>query len=105
MPSAEAIVFVEDIHGYTGFHVPKQVVTLDLNHWVEALRGELDGISAGRPEISVIDSLKVIIDAASALRQYARHLSLDLSTYNHAAELQLRAERKAGQWLTKHLDE
>jgi hypothetical protein len=97
-PSAEAIAFVEHVLGRQGR--PEVVMQL-----VDALRGQLDGINTGEPDLSAFEHLKSIIDTASALRQYAKRAMLDLTTCNYAAELQLRAERKAGQWLTKHLDE
>ena len=52
---------------------------------------------AGRAlaEAKTIDEIKTIRDKAEAVRQYARSASLGLQIQNYAAEVKLRAERKA----------
>jgi hypothetical protein len=60
---------------------------------VDKLCVRLDDIDTDQADYHVIATIKAIIDAATGLRQYARHL--DLSVRNHVAELQLRAQQKA----------
>lgn len=48
--------------------------------------------------------LKAIIDMGDSLRQYAKVEGLGIETINAAAELQLRAERSAGRWLSLYVD-
>jgi len=50
-------------------------------------------------EAKTLDEVKHIIDIAEAARTYARAAKLGLETANHAAEVKLRAERKAGELL------
>ena len=51
-------------------------------------------------EAKTLDDVKRIIDIAEAARTYARAAKLGLEAANHAAEVKLRAERKAGELLT-----
>ena len=50
-------------------------------------------------EAKTLDDVKRIIDIAEAARTYARAAKLGLEAANHAAEVKLRAERKAGELL------
>ena len=50
-------------------------------------------------EANTIDEIKDIRDKAEAVRSYARSAALGLQVQNHAAEVKLRAERKAGRML------
>lgn len=50
-------------------------------------------------EAKTLDEVKHIIDIAEAARTYARAAKLGLEAANHAAEVKLRAERKAGELL------
>ena len=50
-------------------------------------------------EAKTLDEVKHIIDIAEAARTYARAAKLGLDAYNHAAEVKVRAERKAGEML------
>ena len=50
-------------------------------------------------EAKTLDDVKHIIDIAEAARTYARAARLGLEAANHAAEVKLRAERKAGELL------
>ena len=50
-------------------------------------------------EAKTQDDVKRIIDIAEAARTYARAAKLGLEAANHAAEVKLRAERKAGELL------
>lgn len=68
-------------------------------------RRQLDAIDVEDPNPSTMFQLKALMVQACALRQYAKHLRLGLTTFNLAAELELRTQRKAGMWLSKHLDE
>ncbi len=52
-------------------------------------------------EAKTLDDVKRIIDIAEAARTYARAAKLGLEAANHAAEVKLRAERKAGELLTQ----
>jgi hypothetical protein len=78
---------------------PRRFITQVVN----LLRSHLDAIDIEQPEPEVLRYLKVIIDTSSSLATFARPLGVQ--AYNEAAELKLRAERKAGQWLNLHLDE
>jgi len=50
-------------------------------------------------EAKTLDDVKHIMDIAEAARTYARAAKLGLEAANHAAEVKLRAERKAGELL------
>lgn len=50
-------------------------------------------------EARTLDKVKHIIDVAEAARTYARAAKLGLESLNNAAEIKLRAERKAGELL------
>ena len=50
-------------------------------------------------EAKTLDDVKRIIDIAEAARTYAKAAKLGLEAANHAAEVKLRAERKAGELL------
>jgi len=64
---------------------------------------KLDKATAMLAEAKTLDEVKGILDLAEAARVYARAAKLGLEAYNHAAELKVRAERKAGE-LLKQLD-
>ena len=50
-------------------------------------------------EIRTIDDARKLIDLAEAARVYARQVELGLEAQNHAAEIKLRAQRRAGEIL------
>ena len=52
-------------------------------------------------EAQTVDEIKAIRDKAEAVRAYAQTARLGLELHNLAAELKLRAERKAGQILAR----
>lgn len=52
-------------------------------------------------EAKTLDEIKNIMDVAEAARTYARAAKLGLEAYNHAAEVKVRAERKAGEFLKR----
>lgn len=52
-------------------------------------------------EASSLDEIKGIRDKAEAARKYVESAQLGLALQNHAAEVKLRAERKAGELLAK----
>jgi len=52
-------------------------------------------------EAKTLDEIKNIMDVAEAARTYARAARLGLQAYNHAAEIKVRAERKAGEFLKR----
>ncbi len=60
----------------------------------------LDQASRILAEAKSLDDIKTIRDKAEAARTYARAAQLGLSIQNRAAEVKLRAERKAGQYLS-----
>src|SRR4051812_14843110 len=59
----------------------------------------LDQVSQLLEEAKSLEEIKEIRDKAEAARSYARAAKLGLELQNRAAELRLRAERKAGQFL------
>lgn len=60
---------------------------------------KLDEITHTLAQMHGVDEVKAIIDKAEALRVYARQAGLGLEAQNHAAEIKLRAERRAGELL------
>ena len=60
---------------------------------------KLDTAAHMLAEAKTLDDVKRIVDIAEAARTYARAAKLGLEAQNHAAELKLRAERKAGEML------
>ncbi len=60
---------------------------------------KLDNATRMLAEISSVDDAKKVIDLAEAARIYARQVSLGLEAQNHAAEIKLRAQRRAGEIL------
>jgi len=50
-------------------------------------------------EIRTIDGARKLIDLAEAARVYARQVELGLEAQNHAAEIKIRAQRRAGEIL------
>src|SRR5207253_5834603 len=48
-----------------------------------------------------LDEVKVVVDLAEAARVYARQAQLGLDAQNNAAEVRLRAERRAGELLAE----
>ncbi len=59
----------------------------------------LDDARRALAEIKTIDEAKGILDVAHAAAVYARKAKLGLETQNHATEIKLRAERRAGELL------
>lgn len=55
-------------------------------------------------EIKTVDDAKKIINLAEAARVYAREVELGLEAQNHAAEIKLRAQRRAGEILREMTD-
>ena len=60
---------------------------------------KLDKATHMLAEAKTLDEVKSIMDIAEAARTYARAAKLGLEAYNHAAEVKVRAERKAGEML------
>jgi N6-adenosine-specific RNA methylase IME4 len=60
---------------------------------------KLDRATHMLAEAKTLDEVKGILDIAEAARVYARAAKLGLEAYNHAAEVKVRAERKAGELL------
>ncbi len=52
-------------------------------------------------EARSLDEVKVFVDLAEAARVYARQAQLGLDAQNNAAEVRLRAERRAGELLAE----
>ncbi len=52
-------------------------------------------------EARSLDEVKVVVDLAEAARVYARQAQLGLDAQNNAAEVRLRAERRAGELLAE----
>ena len=62
---------------------------------------KLDRATNMLAEAKTLDEIKNIMDVAEAARTYARAAKLGLEAYNHAAEVKVRAERKAGEFLKR----
>ena len=62
---------------------------------------KLDKATQMLAEVRTVDDAKGIIDLAEAARVYARQVDLGLEAQNHAAEIKIRAQRKAGEILLK----
>lgn len=62
---------------------------------------KLDKATSMLAEAKTLEEVKHILDIAEAARTYARAAKLGLEVYNHAAEVKVRAERKAGEMLGK----
>lgn len=62
---------------------------------------KLDRATHMLAEAKTLDEIKNIMDVAEAARTYARAARLGLQAYNHAAEVKVRAERKAGEFLKR----
>lgn len=60
---------------------------------------KLDGAVRALAEARTLDEIKSIHDKAQAAAEYARAAKLGLDAQNYAAEIKLRAERKAGELL------
>lgn len=60
---------------------------------------KLSAATTALAEAKTLDEIKHILDLAEAARTYARAAKLGLEAQNHAAEIKLRAERKAGEML------
>lgn len=60
---------------------------------------KLDKATQMLAEAKTLDEVKSIMDVAEAARTYARAAKLGLEAANHAAEVKIRAERKAGELL------
>lgn len=61
---------------------------------------KLDQATRMLAEVRTIDDAKTIINLAEAARVYARQVELGLEAQNHAAEIKIRAQRKAGEILS-----
>lgn len=62
---------------------------------------KLDKATQMLAEVRKVDEAKNIIDLAEAARVYAKQVDLGLEAQNHAAEIKLRAQRKAGEILSR----
>jgi hypothetical protein len=65
--------------------------------------GEIVALSQAKrslAEATTLDEIKLIRDKAEAVRKYAQSAALGLDAQNYAAEIKLRAERKAGELLS-----
>jgi hypothetical protein len=65
--------------------------------------GEIVALSQAKrslAEATTLDEIKFIRDKAEAVRKYAQSAALGLDAQNYAAEIKLRAERKAGELLS-----
>jgi len=62
---------------------------------------KLDQATKMLAEVKNIDDASQLIDLAEAARVYAKQIGLGLEAQNHAAEIKLRAQRKAGEILEK----
>lgn len=61
----------------------------------------LSAATTALAEARTLEDVKQILDIAEAARTYARAAKLGLEAANHAAEIKLRAERKAGELLAQ----
>lgn len=61
----------------------------------------IENASRALAQAKTIGEIKEIRDKAEAVRKYAQSAALGLKAQNHAAEVKLRAERKAGQLLSR----
>lgn len=61
----------------------------------------LDKATKMLAEAKTLSEVKNILNIAEAARTYARAAKLGLAAYNHAAEVKVRAERKAGEMLAQ----
>ncbi len=61
----------------------------------------LDVARRALAEARTLDDVKTIRDQAEAMRVYARQAQLGLESQNYAAEIKLRAERRAGELLSE----
>ena len=68
--------------------------------WVSAELKALHAADRGIAENSDLKEVKAIRDRSEAARHYAQSIGLGLTIQNQAAEVKLRAERRAGQLLT-----
>ena len=88
--------------GYTLDHQVRELLNRmlteapDVSMVAEVLRNHLDMIDIDAPSAMV--ELKVIVDMMGALASRP----LDLPTRNQIADLKLRAECKAGHWISGH---
>lgn len=64
---------------------------------------QLDEATRMLSQINSVDEVKSIRDKAEAMRVYAKQAKLGLAAQNHAAEIKIRAERRAGE-LLKEMD-
>lgn len=62
---------------------------------------KLSAATTALAQASTLEEVKQIMDIAEAARTYARAAKLGLEAANHAAEIKLRAERKAGELLAQ----
>lgn len=62
---------------------------------------QLSAATTALAEARTLDDVKRIVDIAEAARTYARAAKLGLEAANYAAEIKLRAERKAGELLAQ----
>ena len=60
---------------------------------------QLDEARKALAKVVRVDEAKKIRDKAEALRNYAKQQKLGLESQNHAAEIKIRAERRAGELL------
>ena len=70
----------------------------------ETKMGSLEKLTVARQMLSVVNTMDDILkirDIAEAARIYAKSAKLGLENQNEAAEIKIRAEKKAGQLLTK----
>lgn len=68
-------------------------------HTQNTALAKLSAATAALAEARSLDEVKHVIDMAAAARVYARAAKLGLEAANHAAEIKVRAERKAGELL------
>jgi hypothetical protein len=61
----------------------------------------IEAASSALAQANSIHEIKEIRDKAEAVRKYAQNAALGLNAQNHAAEVKLRAERKAGKLLAR----